>query len=81
MNRIDAKFIELKNNKKKAFMPYICAGDPTLDLSRELLLTLEKAGADLIEFGIPFLIQSLMDQLYRKRAKDHFVVELQLIKS
>ena len=54
LNRIDAKFIELQNNKKKAFMPYICAGDPTLDLSRELLLTLEKAGADLIEFGIPF---------------------------
>ena len=54
LNRIDAKFIELKNNKKKAFMPYICAGDPTLALSRELLLTLEKAGADLIEFGIPF---------------------------
>ena len=54
MNRIDAKFIELQNNKKKAFMPYICAGDPTLDLSRELLLTLEEAGADLIEFGIPF---------------------------
>ena len=54
LNRIDAKFIELRNNKRKAFMPYICAGDPTLDLSRELLLTLEEAGADLIEFGIPF---------------------------
>ena len=54
LNRIEAKFKELQNNKKKAFMPYICAGDPTLDLSRKLLLTLEKAGADLIEFGIPF---------------------------
>ena len=54
LNRIETKFRELQNNNKKAFMPYICAGDPTLDLSRKLLLTLEKAGADLIEFGIPF---------------------------
>ena len=54
LNRIEAKFKELQNENKKAFMPYICAGDPTLDLSRKLLLTLEKAGADLIEFGIPF---------------------------
>ncbi len=35
-------------------MPYICAGDPTPEISRDLILTLEKAGADLIEFGVPF---------------------------
>jgi tryptophan synthase alpha chain len=35
-------------------MPYICAGDPTPELSQKLLLTLEKSGADLIEFGVPF---------------------------
>ncbi len=35
-------------------MPYICAGDPTPELSRQLLLTLEESGADLIEFGVPF---------------------------
>ncbi|SVC40202.1 uncharacterized protein METZ01_LOCUS293056, partial [marine metagenome] len=29
MNRIETKFRELQNNNKKAFMPYICAGDPT----------------------------------------------------
>ena len=39
---------------KSAFMPYICAGDPTAELSCKLLLTLEEAGADLIEFGVPF---------------------------
>ena len=35
-------------------MPYICAGDPTPELSQQLLLALEKSGADLIEFGVPF---------------------------
>jgi tryptophan synthase alpha chain len=35
-------------------MPYICAGDPSHEISRKLLLTLEAAGADLIELGVPF---------------------------
>lgn len=35
-------------------MPYICAGDPTQEISQKLLLTLEEAGADLIELGVPF---------------------------
>ena len=54
MNRIEAKFQELRAMGKSAFVPYICAGDPTLSLSRKLALTLEAAGADLIEFGVPF---------------------------
>ena len=35
-------------------MPYLCAGDPTPELTAKLLLTLETAGADLIELGVPF---------------------------
>ena len=35
-------------------MPYLCAGDPTAELTTKLLLTLETAGADLIELGVPF---------------------------
>ena len=54
MNRIVSKFNELQNRGEQAFMPYICAGDPTPELSQQLLLTLEKSGADLIEFGVPF---------------------------
>ena len=38
----------------KAFIPFITAGDPTLDKTKEFILTMEKAGADLIEIGIPF---------------------------
>ena len=35
-------------------MPYLCAGDPNPELTSKLLLTLEAAGADLIELGVPF---------------------------
>ena len=54
MNRINKKFQELRDRGARAFMPYVCAGDPTPELTVKLLLTLEAAGADLIELGVPF---------------------------
>ena len=54
MNRIDKKFQELRDQGATAFMPYFCAGDPNPELTSKLLLTLEEAGADLIELGVPF---------------------------
>ena len=54
MNRINKKFQELRDRGARAFMPYLCAGDPTPELTAKLLLTLEAAGADLIELGVPF---------------------------
>lgn len=54
MNRIEAKFQELKEKGKKAFIPYICAGDPSLDDTGKVIFMLEEAGADIIELGIPF---------------------------
>ena len=54
MNRIEAKFEQLRAEGRSAFMPYICAGDPSHEISRKLLLTLEEAGADIIELGVPF---------------------------
>lgn len=38
----------------KAFIPFITAGDPTLDVTEQLVLQMAEAGADLIELGIPF---------------------------
>lgn len=38
----------------KAFIPFITCGDPTLETTKELVYTLEKAGANIIELGIPF---------------------------
>ena len=54
MNRIDKKFQELRDRGASAFMPYVCAGDPNPELTAKLILTLEAAGADLIELGVPF---------------------------
>ena len=54
MNRIENKFKELISKGNKAFIPFITAGDPTLDITRSLILRLESAGADIIELGIPF---------------------------
>jgi tryptophan synthase alpha chain len=54
MNRIDTKFNELRKARKKAFIAYITAGDPSLVKTVELVLALEKAGADIIELGVPF---------------------------
>lgn len=38
----------------KAFIPFVTAGDPNLETTAEIILAMEKAGADLIEIGIPF---------------------------
>lgn len=38
----------------KAFIPFVTGGDPTLDVTEQLLYAMQDAGADLIEIGIPF---------------------------
>lgn len=48
------KLEEIRKNKKKAFIPYIMAGDPELDETARRLKILDEAGADLIELGVPF---------------------------
>lgn len=40
--------------KGKAFIPFITSGDPNIETTEKLILAMEKAGADLIEIGIPF---------------------------
>jgi len=39
---------------KKAFIPFVTAGDPSLEITEQLIIKMEEAGADLIEIGIPF---------------------------
>ena len=51
---IAQKFEELHRHGEKALIPYIMAGDPSLADTESLVLTLEQAGADLIELGVPF---------------------------
>jgi tryptophan synthase alpha chain len=54
MNRIDKKFQELRFHKKKAFIAYICAGDPSMEMTAKLVMGFDKAGVDIIELGMPF---------------------------
>ena len=54
MNRIDKKFADLRAEGKRAFIPFITAGDPSLDITISLVSKLESAGADIIELGVPF---------------------------
>jgi tryptophan synthase alpha chain len=54
VNRIDAIFRALKERGEKALIPFITAGDPDLQTTEALALTLAARGADLIELGIPF---------------------------
>lgn len=48
-NRIEASFA-----RGKVFIPFITCGDPSLEVTEELVYTLERAGAGVIELGIPF---------------------------
>ncbi|MDP7008291.1 MAG: tryptophan synthase subunit alpha [Phycisphaerales bacterium] len=50
MNRIDAIF----STSKKALMPFIVAGYPTIDATEESILAMDSNGASIIEIGIPF---------------------------
>jgi tryptophan synthase alpha chain len=54
MTRIADKFAALRDENRKAFIPYITAGDPDLEATARLILELEKSGADIIELGVPF---------------------------
>ena len=49
-----ARTIKDAFGRGKAFIPFITAGDPNLDKTAEYILEMERAGADLIEIGIPF---------------------------
>lgn len=50
---IDEAFAISKSQNRAAFIPYITAGFPTLEATVPLLLTLQEAGADIIELGFP----------------------------
>jgi len=54
MSRIQQVFATLKQQGKKALIPYITAGDPHPRLTVDLMHELVRSGADIIELGVPF---------------------------
>ncbi len=70
-NRLDTCFAQLRAQKKRAFVAYIAAGDPSLEATVQIVLALEKAGADVVELGLPFsdpLADGIVNQLAADRA-------------
>lgn len=54
MSRITQTFQELGAKGEKALIPYVSCGDPSIEFTEKLVLKLSKAGADLLELGIPY---------------------------
>jgi len=54
VSRISVAFNNLRADGRRGFIPYITVGDPDLDTSRALIVELARAGATLIELGVPF---------------------------
>lgn len=72
-DRIERLFQRCRRENRSAFIPYICAGDPSFKRTVELALALEAAGGDLLELGVPFsdpLADGVVNQLAAQRALD-----------
>ncbi|MGH8399825.1 MAG: tryptophan synthase subunit alpha, partial [Gammaproteobacteria bacterium] len=54
MSRLANVFATLKRNRRTALVPYITAGDPDRQASVLLMHGLVRAGADILELGVPF---------------------------
>lgn len=54
MSRIAETFAHLRSKRRRGLIPFITAGDPDLEMTRKLLVGLARAGACLIELGVPF---------------------------
>lgn len=83
-NRIEETFARLMARGEKALITFITAGDPDLKTSKDIILELEKSGADIIELGIPFsdpmadgpTIQAASERALKKGATLRGVLEL-----
>ena len=70
-HRIDDTFARLRASGKKAFVAYVCAGDPSLDRTLGIVRVLEECGVDIIELGLPFsdpLADGIVNQMAAGRA-------------
>jgi len=71
LNRIDQSFAKQRDEQRRGFVAYICAGDPHLDATRDLAVGLYEAGVDVLELGIPFsdpLADGIVNQMAAQRA-------------
>lgn len=70
VNRIDARFAQLRRKGRKGFVAYITAGDPNLRATAALAKSFERIGVDVLELGVPFsdpLADGVVNQLAAER--------------
>ena len=76
MSRLATKFADLKTRQRKALIPFITAGDPHPNITVGLMHDMVKAGADILELGVPFsdpMAEGPVIQLACERALLHNV--------
>ena len=76
MSAIDQLFEHLRSNGRKAFMPFVTAGDPDLDFTAAVLRELASRGSNLCELGIPYsdpIADGPVIQAACERALEHHV--------
>ncbi|MEZ6102024.1 MAG: tryptophan synthase subunit alpha [Pirellulaceae bacterium] len=76
MPAIDQVFAELRRQQRKAFIPFITAGDPTLEVTQKLLAELVGRGSTICELGIPYsdpIADGPVIQASYTRALEHHV--------
>lgn len=54
VSRIGRVFADLRQQGRKALIPYVTAGDPYRDATVDIMLSMARSGADVIELGVPF---------------------------
>ena len=70
MNRITERFHHLRQQGRKGLVIYIGAGDPDLEATRQLAVSFDRVGVDVLELGVPFsdpLADGLVNQLAAQR--------------
>ena len=54
MKRLESTFARIRGNGHPGLVTYVTAGDPDFERSGEILKALDRAGADVLEVGVPF---------------------------
>lgn len=76
MSRIQARLNQLRNDNRRALVPYLVAGDPEPTATVAAMQSMVGAGADIIELGVPFsdpMAEGPVIQLAHERALTHAV--------